>query len=534
MRVSARSLSILLMVLLLIPVSLMEASDSLTVRSYVDCYIASWEPDTPHASSQVLRVSRTTVDNDTVEARALLRFDIGEIRSHIPQYSKIFNATLVLTTYNTSNPTIEVWDVSGEPDIFGTTWNSVRSGLPWNTPGGDLIEKWGEGAGSSPQAEINLASYVQAAVDNELESSGWLLIKIAEGQEGYYEFYSEVSGSNGPVLMIEYEAASLGIVLEAPEVVVTQGENISMRVYVTGHLSKPINLSLEGPDFLSYEFSPQQGFPPFNSTLNLEVPDTAPGGEYTVVIRAEGVMEASAPVNLTILERRGFSVVGPSQVDLVGGLERNVSLRVVPTGNFSGEVSAGVLGSPEWLNVSLSPQSGTPPFNVTLSLTSLHGIEASGTLSLVFTGAKSRIYEINVTTRVRRVAVYSNDIDWNLSSEDLVSAANSSGVTLHRINSTDEFGNYDVVIVLGGHKAPTDSNMPSNIAASLLSSAEKASLIEGGQIVHVSLEGDTLVVVVAGADRYKTSGLLQLDLNGNGIPLAQELMMGDPRGIRGA
>ncbi len=534
MKVSVRALCILLMALTLIPFSFMEASDSLRVRSYVDCYIASWEPDTPHASSQILRVSRTTVDNDTVEARALLRFDLGEIRSYIPEYSKIINATLVLTTYNTSNPTIEVWDLRGDPDIFGTTWNAVRSGVPWSTPGGDLIEKWGEGEGSSPRAEINLTSYIQAAVDNELESSGWLLIKIAEGQEGYYEFYSEISGSNGPVLLIEYEAASLGIVLEAPEVVITQGENTSLRMYVTGHLSKPINLSLEGPDFLSYEFSPQQGFPPFNSTLNLVVPDTAPGGEYTVVIRAEGVMEASAPVNLTILERKGFSVVGPSRVDLVGGLERNISLRVVPTGNFSGEVSAGVLGSPDWLNVSLSPQSGSPPFNVTLSLTSLHGVEASGTLSLVFTGARNRVYEINVSTRVRRVAVYSNDIDWNLSSADLISAANSSGVTLYRINTTDEFGNYDLVIVLGGHKAPTDSHMPVNIAASLLSSDEKASLVEGGQLVHVSLQDSAMVVIVAGSDRYKTSGLLQLDLNGNGIPLAQELMMGDPRGIRGA
>ena len=107
------------------------------------------------------------------------------------------------------------------------------------------------------------------------------------------------------------------------------------------------------------------------------------------------------------------------------------------------------------------------------------------------------------------------------------------GVTLHRINSTDEFGDYDVVIVLGGHKAPTDSFMPSNIAASLLSSEEKASLIEGGQLVHVS-EDEALVVIVAGSDRYKTSRLLQMDLNGNGIPLAQELMTGDPRGIRGA
>ncbi len=533
MRASVRALPLLLAVLLLPPLSPMGASDSLEVRSYVDCYIASWEPDTPHASSEILKVSRTTVDNDTMEARALLRFDLGELRSYIPQYSKIINATLVLTTYNTSGPTIEVWDIRGDPDLFGTTWNSERSGVPWDNPGGDLIEKWGEGTGSSTKAEIDMTSYVQAAVDNELESNGWLLIKIAEGQEGYYEFYSEVSGSNGPFLVIEYEAASLGIVLEAPEVVVTQGENINMSVYVTGHLSKAINLSLEGPDFLSYEFSPDQGFPPFNSTLSLEVPDTAPGGSYTVVIRATGVMEASAPVNLTILERRGFSVVGPSHVELVGGLEENISLKVVPTGNFSGEVSAGVLGSPDWLNVSLYSQSGSPPFNVTVSLMSLHGVEASGTLSLVFTGARNRVYEINVTTRVRRVAVYSNEIDWNLSSGALISAANSSGVTLHRINSTDEFGDYDVVIVLGGHKAPTDSFMPSNIAASLLSSEEKASLIEGGQLVHVS-EDEALVVIVAGSDRYKTSGLLQMDLNGNGIPLAQELMTGDPRGIRGA
>ncbi len=524
------SLTFLLGLLLIAPV-VASGVGSLTVRNYVDCYITSWDPDTPHASSEVLKVSRSQVNNTTAEARALLRFDLGEIRSHIPRYSKIVNATLVLRTFNTSNPPLEVWDVRGDPDIIGTTWNSVRSGVPWDTPGGDLVRMWGEGVGSSPSAAVNLTAYVQAAVDEELETNGWLLVKVAEGQEGYYEFYSESSGSNGPVLKIEYQPASLGIALEAPEVDITQGGNVSLRVYVTGHLSKPVNLTLEGPEFLSYEFSPETGYPPFNSTLRLDVPETAPGGDYTMMIRVKGVMEASAPVNLTVLQSRGFSIIGPTSIELVGGLTDNLSLRVVPTGNFAGEVSAGVLSSPDWLNVSLNPHSAVPPFNLTVTLTSLPGLNASGTLSLVFTGARNRVYEVNVTTRVRRVAVYSNQIDWNLSSEMLISAANSSGVTLERINSTDSFGGYDLVIIMGGHKAPVDGHMPTNVAASILSDEEKNSLIHGGQVVHVESKYGTLIVIVAGADRYETSDLLQRDLNGNGIPLSQELMVGDPRGI---
>ena len=532
MRASVRlSLSIFLALLLLPPMMLYLSADvSSPIYAKVDCYITSWEPETSHAGSSVLKVSRNVQGNETLESRALIRFDLSE--AGIPSYSRILNASLILNTYNySSGVSIEVWDVSGEPDILHTTWLYERSGMPWENPGGDIIVKWGEAPVSSPYVKINITDYVQAFVNGELESTGWLLIKIVDDQEGYFEFYSETTSETGPRIEIEYEPASLELSMDTSDIELIQDGNTSITVYVSGGLSKPVNLTLDGPDFLQYNFSVPSAVPPFTSTLELALPENAPGGTYTIIVRAEGVMEASAPLNLTVVEKKGFLISGPSSVDLKGGFPRNVTLEVTSTGNYSGRISVGILGSPDWLNVSISPSSGNPPFDVVVTLQSAPSINASGILSLLFTGARNKVYEINVTTVRRKVAVYSNSIDWNLSREALLGPTNTSGVPLDRVNSSEDFSNYDVVIVLGGHKAPIDRFMPSNVASGILTSEEKVVLEQGGTVVHVEMQGSTYIVVVAGADRYKTAELIVSDDDGDGKTLAYELITGDPSGI---
>ncbi len=533
MRASVR---VVLLALLAILIAIPPIRNSLETRtsiySAVDCYITNWEPNTSYAGSIILKVSREVEGNRTLESRAIIGFDLSDL--HIPPFSKVINATLVLTAQNFSQGiSIEVWDLKGEPDLFHTSWLYESDGNPWNNPGGDIIEKWGEVIVDSSRIEINLTDYVQSYVNGELKSKGWILLKLADDQHGQLDLYSENANGKGPRIMIDYEPASLDLSLESSSIELMQGRSTSLEFYVGGSLSKPVNLSLEAPNFLNYVISPSSGVPPFKGILNISLPEDAPGGKYVIIIKAEGALQSSLPFNLTVIERRGFIIEGRNSVELKGGFIKKTMIRVLGTGNYSGEVSAGVSGSPDWLNISISPSKGMPPFNLTVTLQSDPGVNATGIVSLIFNGEMNKVFRFNVTTLSRRVAIYSNGIDWNLSKEALIDAANLSGVTLSRINSSREFPSYDIVLILGGHKAPTDEYMPVNMAGKVLSEREKEKLESGGTVIHVEREGETYIVVVAGADRYKTSHLLTSSM-GNGRSLAYMLITGDPNGVRGA
>jgi len=511
------------------------SADNKAYPDSLDWFINSLQPTQSFKGLEYLEVSRNLSTDPVNESRAILLFEL----SGIPRYSYINSATLVLKTYEVSGELdIEVWEVDGNPEILCSSWLSMNCDRNWVSPGGDLIKLWANATTSSSEVTINLTDYVQAYVDGELtnqEHPGYLLIKLRDGEEGYFRFFSEESHGNEPVLQVDYNPPSLNLTLSSHDVLVKQGESVNLTVYVAGSMSKPVNLTLEGPNFLEYNFTVQSSIPPFTSVLSLQIPENATGGTYTVGISAENVLDLPAEdfLNLTVVESRGFLLSSPNSVEIKGGFVYSFPINIEPTGNFTGEVSAGILSSPDWLHVSIDPPSGNPPFSVNVTLWSDPGVNASGSLRLIFHGANlNRILEVNVTTVRRLVAVYSNEIDWGLSREALLGPANTSGVPLIRVNSSDRFSEFDLVIILGGHKAPTDSYMPENMADSILPQAKKQALLEkGGKVVYAKREGDTWIIVVAGSDRYVTAELISSDEDGNGKTLAEELITGDPSGI---
>ncbi len=516
-----RYVRVIPLILLLIPIYPIYA-DSLSIFAAVDCYITNWDQGKSF-HTDVLRVSREKSGNDYLEARAIIGFDLTSLIT-IPKGSRVSEAHLILTLVNGSNANVEVWELAREPDILRVSW--IKAGdEDWITPGGDLLRKVGEAEINTEELKIDMRDYIQAVVNGELNSTGWFLLKIAD--EGYFYFYSELS-TNKPRIEISYTRASLDISLDSDEVKLSQGSSALLKVQVSGYLGSPVSIEVEAPSFLNYTISPSQGYPTFVSTLNLSLPEDAPGGVYTVVISAIGPIRKNITLKLTVIERRGYVISCPSSVDLISGFRKDLTLKVVPTGNFSGEIAASILEAPSWLNVSVSPSKGRPPFNFTLTLKSLPDVEASGRLKIAFRGQVSKQCEVEVRTRIRRVAIYSNDIDWKLSKGLIISYSNSTGVPVHRINDTSLFSNYDLVIVLGGHKAPTDKWMPKNVASSSMNESEKASLERGKDLIIVRKEGSTIVMIIAGKTRQNTAALVSSDRDGDGFPLIAEILSEDP------
>jgi len=526
---SARLLLAIAIILLLpIPASLAE---SVTLQATVDCYITSWAPGSSF-HGEVLKVLRLRAGDSYNESRAIMGFDLIGLMS-VPKGSKVEEASLVLRVVNHSGVRVEVWELAREPDILSVSWLAASRYESWLTPGGDLLRKVSEAKTVSGELRIDMKDYFQALVNGEINSTGWFIVKVAEGDEGYLHFYSELSASK-PRIELSYEPASLELRLDSSDVKVSQGGSSVLKVYVNGYLGSAVSLRVQAPDFLNYTLSPEGGYPSFVSTLNLSVPEYAPGGTYTLTISAMGLISRNVTLRLTVLERKGFAVIGPSEADLRGGFTEVLKLKLVPTGNFSGEVTASLLEAPDWLNVELNPPKGRPPFNISVIMRPLPEVSASGRVRILLRGGQvSKMHEITLSVRARRVAIYSNEIDWSLSRELIRSYSNASGLMVFRISNSSLFSDYDLVIVLGGHRAPTDRYMPMNVASKMLNETEKGLLEKGNGLVSVKSEGSTFIVIVAGKTRRETSRLLPSDLDADGTPLIAEIISGDPRDVAG-
>ncbi|MEM2542442.1 MAG: DNRLRE domain-containing protein [Candidatus Korarchaeum sp.] len=507
--------------------SIGSSADSLTLYATVDCYIASWSPNA-NLHGEILKVLRSKVGNSYNESRAIMSFDLTEL-TKIPRGSKVEEARLILKEVNHSNVGIEIWELAGDPDILSVSWLRSSSRDEWLTPGGDLLRKVGEVRTSSGDLRIDIRDYIQSLVNHEVNASGWFILKVAEGEEGYFHFYSELSASK-PRIEVSYRPASLDLTLESSDLRISQGNSALVKVYVNGYLGSEVSLRVQAPDFLNFTISPERGYPSFVSTLNLTVPEHAPGGTYTLTLSAVGALNRSVTLRLTVLERKGFVVTGPKEAKLRGGFTETLKLMIIPTGNFSGEVTASLLEAPDWLGVTIDPPKGRPPFNLTIILKPLPEIGTTGKIKILFRGQLSKFYEISLSVRARSVAIYSNEVDWGLSRELIRSYSNAS-LVVRRIGNSSLFPNYDLVIVLGGHRAPTDRYMPVNVASKLLNETER-NLLEGGtSLVAVKTEGTTFIVIVAGKTRKETAALLSSDPDADGIPLIAELITEDPREV---
>ncbi len=510
-----------ILLLLLISSFILTSADLTTFKPLSDVGITSYSPTQSIHGVESVNVSWAP--------QGEVRYLVGFSFESIPKYSVVKSANLTLTLVNNTAPLdLELWKVSGKPDVICTSWTMITCSSEWTKEGGDLIELVDVTTLDKVMDKVtfDVTPFVQDLVNGEEE--GWLLVKVRENMTGWAVINTEIS-PNPPVITVIYEKPVIAAHSKVKEIRMAQGEEVKFKVIVDGVLSLPVRLELESPVELNYSFEPPEGLPPFNSTLSIGVPESTPAGRYELRVLAKGPspeLSSNFTVNLTIIESVGIVVKAPEELELHGGEEKVVKVQVLPKGGYQDNVFITIKESPEWLFVFLEPNLGKPPFNVTLKLRPLPGTNGTGVVVLQFSGqGVLTSKELKVRTTPRRVAVYSNSIDWNLTREAIISASNETGVTVHRLTEP-EFEGYDLVLLMGGPLAPTDDWMPVNVVRNLLPQEKVDELMKVGWIVYWTNYQGAKAVVIAGKDRYMTSRVLTMDLDGDGVPLVLELIRG--------
>lgn len=119
------------------------------------------------------------------------------------------------------------------------------------------------------------------------------------------------------------------------------------------------------------------------------------------------------------------------------------------------------------------------------------------------------------TSPQQTFALYSNEIDYDLSGSLIDDLASDAGETLERVTDPADLSQYSTVIVLGGHEAYTDAFMPENLAEDYLNDTEKSLIISTENLSILKVvedpfggDPDQRLIIFAGNDRYDTAGAI--------------------------
>ena len=150
--------------------------------------------------------------NPTYHRRTMLKFDT---HNTVPKGATVQSATLILTVSKADSGTrkLGLYRLSRTFDERYTNWYRRKSGLEWQSSGGDLAEKWAEASvGSSVRSKVSfdVTDLVQAVVNAKYDSSRYTrvgLVDLGTGSNSSYKefFNSEYSDPTvRPVLKVVY------------------------------------------------------------------------------------------------------------------------------------------------------------------------------------------------------------------------------------------------------------------------------------------------------------------------------------------
>lgn len=194
---------------------------------------------------------------------------------------------------------------------------------------------------------------------------------------------------------------------------VAQGDGITATVLISlsGEWdNRRIDLSATGLPTGAYaQFTPENLYSQGGSlsstlTLGTSLGTTVGDHEIAIVAQAENVGEAqSAVYTLSVGAGADFSVnVSPSREAVSKGAQTSAVIIVTASGGFSDSVQLSAGGVPSGVNISISPSTGTPPFESIITVSASEDVEAGEyTITLTAMGGgktHSTTYSLQVIT----------------------------------------------------------------------------------------------------------------------------------------
>lgn len=161
------------------------------------------------------------------------------------------------------------------------------------------------------------------------------------------------------------------------------------------------------PSDVAVELDAENGAPPFESSLTLVAGKNATLGDFTLRVIGEGEnLTRTFDVNVRILTFEFSLAVDNEEMLLTRSDSKNTTLSIELLSGTAGKVvlrGSWVGPAPEGLSATLSPASGTPPFNSTLYFqTTSTAVEGVFTFRVVAEGGgEQKAVEITVEVRTR-------------------------------------------------------------------------------------------------------------------------------------
>jgi PGF-pre-PGF domain-containing protein len=182
------------------------------------------------------------------------------------------------------------------------------------------------------------------------------------------------------------------ISLEPGQVEVPVGGSATIKVSLASEngYQLPVELSVSGlPEGTQAIFTPASGTPPFESSLELWIPELASPGEYEVTITGTGSdgRVHSAPLLLLIPSREpDFQVlISPESGTLSPGETLEIGIEIASLFGYEEVVGLEVKGIPDYTEWKLDPSWGVPTFGSTLVIYTSE-LTPEGLYELVITG----------------------------------------------------------------------------------------------------------------------------------------------------
>ena len=171
--------------------------------------------------------------------------------------------------------------------------------------------------------------------------------------------------------------------------------------------NKRIDLSATGlPPGAYAQFTPENVYTKetLSSTLTIGTSMSTPVGNHVIAIvaKAENIGEPqSAIYTLSVEEESDFSVnISPSREVVTRGVQTTAVITVTGSGGFSRPVQLSASGVPSGVDISLSPSTGTPPFESIITVRASQNADlGEHTITLTGVGGEkthSIVYQLDV------------------------------------------------------------------------------------------------------------------------------------------
>lgn len=406
------------------------SNDTLTLKYSLDsgssfgATQSTWVPTDTTWTERTLDVSgdRTWSWTDISNLRVYLKCD----KVAAPDDAKVYVDAMYVTVTTNEPPSVPVlpspsdnsstidntptfqWQASTDPESDSITYDlQVDDDSGFGSP---TVDETGLGTTSyTPTSELSPDNYYWRvrAVDNNNNQSSWSS-----------SWSLEITPAVG--------AFDFSVGASPTSLVVQQGSSTSTTVTVTLVSGSAQIVSLNGswigtnPSGVTPTFSPSSGTPTYTSTLTFSTTASASTGSFTYRVSGQdGGLTRTVDVTLQISETavfdfsvsaspdsitlaRGYSDTSTISVGLVSGTAQSVSLS-----------GAWVGTSPTGISASFSPQSATPSFFSTLTLTASSAASA-GTFTYRVTGqdgSLARTDDITVTISTELTLTLATDED---------------------------------------------------------------------------------------------------------------------------